>query len=76
MPNRSDYLAVFEAGGAEALNDAIRERNPTIELYERELLRMERLGVWEVAWDPEQERSKVVRRMDIPVPRGRPAKRS
>jgi len=48
--NRSDYLAIYEAEGAEGLNRALAERLPVLEHRLAELERMER-GAWIVQWD-------------------------
>ena len=48
--HRSDYGEVFDAGGADALNQLLVERYSP-EVLSRELRRMRRSGFWRVKWD-------------------------
>lgn len=48
--NRSDFLAIYTASGAEGLNRALRERLPDDAQRFAELERMSR-GAWIVEWD-------------------------
>ncbi len=67
---RSDYVAVFDVGGADALNRLLRERcrDPTI--LDSELRRMERGKLWKVEWDEDADEGRVVARLPQPRPAG------
>ena len=62
--DRSDYLSTFEAGGADALNKLLRQRYPVEEVRMSEMTRMEKSGVWEVAWDLENGTALILGRHD------------
>ena len=64
---RSDYKSTYEAGGAAALNRLLSERYTDPEVLVREMQRMEKSGLWEIAWDDEGPDSRVVRRLDVPA---------
>lgn len=59
-PARHDYQDLFAAGGAAALNAAIRERNPSPKLHNCESCSESRRRLWEVRWDSETGEGEVV----------------
>jgi len=59
---RHDYLAIYEAGGASALNEVLRERYPDPEIRSREILRMAKSRYWEIGWDAESDEYRVLGR--------------
>jgi hypothetical protein len=61
--DRSDYLVVYNAGGAAALNALLCERYRDLDIRAKELDRMEKSGLWQVAWDVEAGTAVVVRRL-------------
>ena len=57
--DRSDFMAVFQGGGAEALNQLLQQRLPKTADRLAELSRMERRG-GKVAWDDEGDDGQIV----------------
>lgn len=61
--NRSDFLAIYTADGADGLNRALRERLPDDAQRFAELERMSR-GAWIVAWEDDAGTAEIVGRKD------------
>lgn len=61
--NRSDFLAIYTAEGADGLNRVLRERLPDDAQRFAELERMAK-GAWLVNWDDDAGTAEIVGRKD------------